>query len=174
MNLSRGSQGGGKERGITLTELLMVSAILGFLLTLGARLFISIDRYFRLNSARVEIQRDAERVTTLVHRYLSKADPWSVTVDQAFPFNTNPAFSRIQFITIDGSTVTFWQDQRTFYLAVNGSTQTLSQNVRGVAFVYPDIVKLGDLLFSVTTEKSIGGGQTKTTHTLQSRIRMVN
>lgn len=126
--------------GITLAELLVSVVIMGFMM-LGVSTFFSrgID-FFRVTEAKVSVQRDARHCLETMNRYLRQAKATSVVLKR---YNTSqPPYSMVEFKTIKGDTIKYYQNITSLYQEVtnvNGYTHRnlLSDNLQSLAFAYP-------------------------------------
>lgn len=153
-----------------MIELIMTSAILGLLALMVTPLMIHMVRFYRLNSARVEIQRDARTCLDMINRFLRQASATSVGIDQ---LTGQPSHSRITFTTYSGKTLTFYQKNNTLYM-VDASTVAISKNLRYVAFSYPRSDDPTIISVVVTMEKSTYEGQRKALELSIQKVRVMN
>ena len=123
-----------KNKGFTLTEVMIVVAILGIVGSMGAVLLKNFTRYWRLNNARSSIQRDVRRCLSLMNRNLRQARATTVTIDQA---SGQPPWSRISFNTISDDQLIYYQSGTNLQMSVNGTVFNLSKILRTLKFTYP-------------------------------------
>lgn len=157
--------------GYTLTELLLVVAIIGVLFGLGPRLFMSIDRFLILNRTRIELSREARQILPLINRNLRQASVGSIVIDQG---NGQPYYSRISFTRIDGMTFLFEQQGTNLVMTTSNTTKTLTGNLRYLAFTPPRVEDLTILSVSLTLEKNIYEGRTKALHMASEKVMVMN
>ncbi len=161
-----------KTRGYTLVELLVVSAIVAFILSLGASLMIKMNQFFRVSIAKIETQRDLRNDMNLLIREIRQAKSTSVVLSRENA--SQPPYSKISFANIAGESMVFWQAGRDLNMSKNGQTTTFAKNLHSLIFSYPmtDDPKLISVLLSM--EKSAGS---KGTYALQvggESIRLLN
>jgi len=158
------------QRGYTLVEVMVSLSILAIMAVIMAPLMKQAQRYFWMHRAKTEIQRDARLSLETVNRFLRQAYAASVVVDQ---LSGQPSHSRITFTTIQGRTLSFYQRDNTLYQAA-GSTSTLSDNLRFIAFSYPRSDDASILSVSMTMEKSTYEGKAKALELSIEKVRVMN
>lgn len=72
---------GRAERGTTLVELLVCSALLGLLMTGVLAVIVANNQYLRNSEARLEMQREAMQSLSQMTRELAESDRYAVTVE---------------------------------------------------------------------------------------------
>lgn len=172
----RRKTGRADSSGYTLTEAMLVVAIIGIVSSLGASLLIQMNRFFRQNNARIAIQREVREALHLINRNLRQAQASTVVIDQVageFPY------SRITFtrMTPSGGTVpmSFYQQGSTLFMTQGGgAARAISSNLRYLGFTY--IRTDNDRLVSVslTTESGTYQGQTKALQLSVEKVRIMN
>lgn len=160
-----------RTRGYTLTEVLLVVAILGILFSLGPRLFISLNRFLILNRTRIELAREARQILPLVNRNLRQASVATIVIDQA---NGQPYYSRISFTRADGMTFSFSQQGTDLVMTTSNTSKVLTRNLRYLAFTPPRVEDLTILSVSLTLEKNIYEGRTKALHMASEKVMVMN
>lgn len=160
-----------KTRGYTLTEVLLVVAIIGILFGLGPRLFISINRFLVLNRTRIELAREARQILPLINRNLRQSSVSTIVIDQA---GGQPYYSRITFTRVDGMTFSFFQQGTNLCMSTSNTTKVLTQNLRYLAFTPPRVEDLTILSVSLTLEKNIYEGRTKALHMASEKVMVMN
>lgn len=153
-----------------MIELIMTSAILSLLALMVTPLMIHMVRFYRLNSARVEIQRDARTCLDTINRFLRQANSSSVVIDQ---LSGQPSHSRISFTTYSGRNLSFYQQNTTLY-KVDTSTIPISGNLRFLAFSYPRSDDPTIISVVVTMEKATYEGQRKALELSIQKVRVMN
>jgi len=158
------------RRGYTLTEMLMVVAIIGILATVGPRMLLQMQNFFLMTSARYEIQRDARTTLDTVNRYLRQAVARTVIIDT----NSQGLFSRIRFRHVDGRYMEFRQNGSQL-IQVIGTTQSIvSGNLLYIAFTYPHTDDISIISVAITMGKSIQLGRRKVLELTIQKIRVMN
>lgn len=157
--------------GFTLTEAMLVVAIIGTIALIGPQLFTRIFQFYTQNTARVEIQRDLRVSLDLIDRKLRQASAASVSVSQ---LSSQPPYSSISFTTVDGSTVTYSQSGHNLLQTVNGKQKTLSPNLQYLAFTYPQTDINTVLSVSITMQKTTFSGRTAALQMAVTKVRVMN
>ncbi|MBI5882444.1 MAG: prepilin-type N-terminal cleavage/methylation domain-containing protein [Elusimicrobia bacterium] len=127
-----------RNRGFTLTEALMTVGIVCILASVAAPIMLQMTNFWRLTTARNEIERDVRICLETVNRYLRQAKASSVTIDQYSV--TDPPYSRISFTPEKGGTVTFYQSGQNLKMILSSATvvtTTLSNRLAYLSFSYP-------------------------------------
>ncbi|MBI4371664.1 MAG: type II secretion system protein [Elusimicrobia bacterium] len=159
-------------RGYTLTELMMVVAIVGVLAAIGPPLLIGTQNFFLGTQARAEVQRDARNALDAINRYLRQADSSSIVVDT--PSGGGP-YSRVRFRMADGRSMDFHQDGSSLIQVVNGTTtSTVSRNLVYIAFTYPRTDDPTILSVSITMGKNIQLGRRQVLELTIQKVRIMN
>jgi prepilin-type N-terminal cleavage/methylation domain-containing protein len=161
----------GKNRaGYTLTEMILVVAIIGIVAMVAPTLITQLVRFYQLHNAKVEIQRDARACLDIMNRYIRQAESYSVVVDQ---LSGQPPYSRLSFSTISGGNIIFYQQGTNLY-QVYRSTTVLSQNLHYIAFTYPRSDDPTILSVAMTMEKSTFQGAYKSLELSIEKVRIMN
>jgi type II secretory pathway pseudopilin PulG len=162
--------------GYTLVEAVAVVAVLGTLLFLGAKLSIQMARLVNLNTARVDIQRDARSAMALLERGLRQAVKTSVLISQkpGQPPHSSITFTR--FIKGGAATeqVQYYQEGKHLYMETPGGKRPISGTLRLLSFTYPKSGDLGLIAISMSFEKKTSGGDTKTLQMSVEKVRLMN
>lgn len=160
--------------GYTVTELMLVVAIIGVVFLVTPTLLIQINRFFSQNRARIEIQREAREALDLINRNLRQAQADTVVIDQ---LSGEPPYSRISFRRLkpDGSTssMSFYQQGGTLYMSATGA-KAVSKNLRYLAFTHPRTTDDSIVSVSLTTETGTYESQTKALHLSVEKVRIMN
>jgi prepilin-type N-terminal cleavage/methylation domain-containing protein len=159
------------RRGFTLTEALLVVAIMGILSVIGPRLLIQTDRFMVMSRTRADLQKEARAIMYVVNRQLRQAQANTIRIDQA---TNQPYYSRITFTKQQGTSVSFYQNGKYFQQTVGTNTKILSKNLRYLAFTFPRSDDLTIVSVSMTLEASIYEARTKALHMASERVRIMN
>jgi len=150
-------------------------AIVGIIFTIAPQFFIYATRFFNMNRARIEIQRDARTTLNLINRNLRQAQASTIEIDNA---SGQPPFSRITFtrLTPDGtSEVSFYQQNKEIYQVVDsGRPHKLAENLRYLAFTFPKSDDLTLISIATTFERATYEGGTKALHVAVEKVRVMN
>ncbi len=156
--------------GFTLTETMMVVAILGILFSVGPQLLTQVTRYYYLHNAKIEIQRDARAALDIINRFLRQAVSTGITINQVAG---QPPYSRISFTTEGGQPMQFYQQGTTLY-QVAQSTTKLSNNLHYIAFTYPRSDDPTIISVAMTMEKATYEGGYKALELSIEKVRVMN
>lgn len=157
--------------GYTLTELMMVVAIIGILATVGPTMLTQMQNFFLMTSARYEIQRDARTTLDTVNRYMRQAVASTVVMDT--PAGQGP-FSRIRFRHVDGRYMEFRQNGPQLIQVIDNAQSIVSKNLVYIAFTYPKTDDISIVSVSITMGKSIQLGRRKVLELTIQKIRVMN
>ena len=158
-------------RGYTLTEMMMVVAIIGILATVAPTMLIQMQNFFLMTSARYEIQRDARTTLDTVNRYMRQAVASTVVIDT--PTGQGP-FSRIRFKHVDGRYMEFRQSGGKLIQVIGTAESVVSGNLIYIAFTYPHTDDISIISVSITMGKSIQLGRRKVLELTIQKIRVMN
>jgi prepilin-type N-terminal cleavage/methylation domain-containing protein len=158
------------RNGLTLVEMMVVVAIIGFAVVAGPKLLVNAIRFFQLHTAKVAIQRDARSSLEIINRFLRQAVSSSVVIDQ---LAGQPPYSRISFKGFDGKTFMFYQQNSTLY-QVALSTTPIAKNLRYIAFTYPRSDDPTIISVAMTMEKSTYEGGSKALELSIEKVRLMN
>ncbi|MEK7233468.1 MAG: prepilin-type N-terminal cleavage/methylation domain-containing protein [Elusimicrobiota bacterium] len=158
-------------RGYTLSEMMMVVAIVGILATVAPTMLLSMQNFFMMTSARYEIQRDARTTLDTVNRYMRQAVASTVIIDT--PSGQGP-FSRIRFRHVDGRYMEFRQSGSKLFQIINAAESVVSTNLVYIAFTYPHTDDTSIISVSITMGKSIQLGRRKVLELTIQKIRIMN
>ena len=159
-------------RGYTLTEMMIVVAILGILSTVGAQLMVQADRYWLLTSTRADLQKEARPIMYILTRNLRQAQSATIVIDRAS--SSQPFYTRITFTKIQGTSMTFHQNGNQLIQTVGTSTKILSKNVRYLSFNFPRSDDMTIISVAMTLEKSIYNGKKKALQMASEKVRVMN
>ena len=153
-----------------MAETLMVVAIIGIVALLGPKLIVSAVNFYQLHSAKSEIQRDARVCLDLINRFLRQAQGSTVKISQV---SGQPPYSQIQFTTISGQNVNFYQQGHQLYQVLQSSV-AITGNLRYIAFTYPRSDDPTIISVAVTMEKATYEGGTKALELSIEKVRIMN
>jgi prepilin-type N-terminal cleavage/methylation domain-containing protein len=157
--------------GYTLTEMMMVVAIVGILATVAPTMLIQMQNFFMMTSARYEIQRDARTTLDTVNRYMRQAVATTVVMDT--PAGQGP-FSRIRFRHVDGRYMEFRQQGSKLIQVIGSAESVVSNNLIYIAFTYPHTDDTSIISVSITMGKNIQLGRRKVLELTIQKIRVMN
>jgi prepilin-type N-terminal cleavage/methylation domain-containing protein len=166
-----------RNRGYTLAELLIASAILAVIFSLGSSLLIKVNTFFKISVAKVEVQRDVRTLMELMTREIREAGSVSLSRLNA----SQPPYSYIQF-SGPGCTGRFWQDGQKLIMekipsfpgAPSQPPTVMSKDLRSLMFLYPSTDNPNLLTILITLEKRDGTGRTQSVQLGGETIRLLN
>lgn len=159
------------KQGYTLVELMITIGILGIVFTLGPTIMRNITKFSRINSARIETQRNAREALSHINKSLRQATAFSINISQE---SGQPPMSRISFLTVDGRNMKYYQDGTELKFVQDTSTTTLGKYLRYISFSYPRTDDPTILSVSVTFEKATFEGQAKALQMAIEKVRIMN
>jgi prepilin-type N-terminal cleavage/methylation domain-containing protein len=157
--------------GYTLTELMIVVAILGSVSTVGPLLLTQLQNFYLMNTARGEIGRDARTSLDFINRMLRQAVDGTIVIDT--PSGQGP-YSRIRMRHVDGRYLEFRQSGSDLLAVVGNNTSVLSKNLIYVAFTFPRSEDPTIVSVSLTMGKSIQLGRRKVLELTIQQVRVMN
>jgi prepilin-type N-terminal cleavage/methylation domain-containing protein len=159
------------NRGWTLTELLIVVAIIGGLAIIGPPITTQLTRFFILGRTKLELQQEARSAIYIITRELRQAQSNSIIIDRS---GTQPYYSRIRFTKSQGTAVTVTQSGSSIIVTEGVNNSTLSKNLTYLSFTFPQSDDMTIVSVSLTLQKAIYGGATKALHMASERVRVMN
>lgn len=161
-----------RRRGYTLIELMVVSAIVALLASLGASLLMKINVFFSQSVAKIETQRDLRNVMDLMTREIRQG--MSSTVILSRKDGAQPPYSKITFQKISGETISFWQSGRSFFMSKNNQPTLLTKNLRALIFSYPSTDISSLISVSLSMEKPGGARSNRGLQMGGETVRILN
>lgn len=153
-----------------MVELMVTATVLALMVLIVSPLLLQMVRFFRINSAKVEIQRDARTCLDLINRFLRQANSATVTISNA---TGQPPHSRIAFTTVSGTNFIYYQQNNKLF-QVTTTTSTLSSNLRYLSFSYPRSDDPTIISVALTMEKATIEGRTKALELTIEKVRVMN
>ncbi|MFA5975092.1 MAG: prepilin-type N-terminal cleavage/methylation domain-containing protein [Elusimicrobiota bacterium] len=160
-----------RNNGVTLTELLMVLAILGSIALLSPPMLRQATNFFILGRARLELQREARGAMYIITRELRQAQSSTITITQS---SGQPYYSQISFTNAQGKSVTVAQSGSNLTLTLGTTVSTLTRNLAYLAFTFPSSDDMTIVSVSMTLQQQIYGGAIKALHMASEKIRVMN
>jgi prepilin-type N-terminal cleavage/methylation domain-containing protein len=159
------------ERGWTLVELMIVTAIVGTVAMLAPQAMTQATKFFVLSRARLELQREARATMYVITRELRQAKSNSLVIDQAVG---QPYYSRIQFTTIQLRNQTITQANNIIQLTSGNTVSILSKHVAFLSFTFPRSDDMTIVSVALTLQEQIYNGAFKALHMASERVRVMN
>lgn len=160
------------KAGFTLTEMMIAVAILGIIGSMAAGYLTQVVRFWKINQARVEIQRDARSVLALINRQLRQGKKSTIRINQLS--SSQPPHSKITFNDADDKTYSFFQENNQLKWAVGSSTKVLSENLRYLAFTMTRTDDFSIVSMASTFEKATFDEKTKALQLSVEKVRVMN
>lgn len=157
--------------GYTLTEMMLVVAILGVLALVGPPLLINMTNFWRQTGARASVTRDARASLDIIDRMLRQAQASTIVIDQAAG---QPSWSRISFTLIDGRAMSFYQSNNVLYVKNGTSVSPLCSDLGFIAFSFPRSDDTSIVSVALTTQAASYLGQSKALQLSIQKVRIMN
>jgi len=159
-----------------LVELMIIVALIGILMSVGPNLLLNIFRFWRMQIARVDVNQNARKSLDLVNRTLRQSSASTITVSNR---PSQPPYSWIQFTVNKGTgpvvgNYGFYQEGKNLQYMKDGSTSTLADNLRYLAFTYPQSDDTDIIAVAMTFEEATYAGQTKALQLSIEKVRVMN
>lgn len=158
-------------KGFSLMEAMIVVAIIGIVSAVAPRLVTQVAKFFILSQTRLELQQEARASMAIITQFVRQAQTSTIRIDQV---NGQPYYSRISFTTIQGTAMTFYQSGTNLIRTQGTRTNTMSKNLRYLAFTLPRSDDMTIVSLAMTLEKSIYQAQTKALHMASEKVEIMN
>jgi len=144
-------------KGHTLTEAVLTVAIVAILSSVAVPLLLTMTNFWRLTQARNVIQRDVRASLDMINRFTRQAKRGTIVLDRAT--GTQVPYSRITFTTVQGQTVSFWQNNNKLYMKQDDNVSVLSQSIAFLSFTFPrtDDTSLVSVAITARSPTYLGG-----------------
>jgi prepilin-type N-terminal cleavage/methylation domain-containing protein len=162
------------RRGYTLTEVLLVVAIVGLVSSMAATLMVNMTNFWRQSSARTAIQQDVRVSLDIIDRFARQAQASTICIDQVAG---QPPFSRLSFTTIQGWNVSFYQNGKNLIMTNSeegNNTSVLSKNLAYIAFSFPHSDTTSLISVAMTTQAATYKGGRKALQLSIQNVRVMN
>jgi prepilin-type N-terminal cleavage/methylation domain-containing protein len=173
----RTARGLGKG-GFTMTEVIVVMAVMGILALGGSKLMQQIQDYFMTNRARQVTQQESRNAMGIITKDLRQAMQSTIAIAND---PGQPPFSRIRFRKISdtgvgepGEDVVFVQQGRELLRLSGGKKVTLSRNLRNASFAFSRSDSRDLITLSLTMERRTFKGKSKTLYMASESIGVMN
>jgi len=161
-----------KEKGFTLTELLIGTAILGVIACVCATIYIQGFRSWRQSSAQIEVQGQARIILDMIEKDIRQAKASTITISQ---YNTTqPKYSKISMTNVRNSSIAYYQQGPDLHRTVDGKDALVFHNIQNILFIYPDTSDGRIISISLTMEKATYEGGAKTIMLSVDKVRVRN
>ncbi len=157
--------------GWTLVEVLIIITILGILSLSVYELYLQIWRFYRLSNAQRVLQQEARNILDLIVWNLRNGRSDTIVISQN---SGQPYYSKIQFQTIEGSTVTYYQQNRKLVQVIDNNTKVLSNNVTYFTAVFPKSYEMNIVSIALTLEMYVYDIKKKALHMASEKVMVMN
>jgi len=160
-----------KSAGISLVELMVVTAAISVLAIGLTSMMLNIMKFNRLNAVRINLQRDARGIMEIVTRSLRQAQSSTIVIDTVAG---QPPYSRITFTKAQGNVVRYFQQGPRFIMQDGAVTRVLANNLRYLSFALPRTDDLTIVSVELTLEEAVDIMQKKALHMASEKVRIMN
>jgi len=160
------------KKGWTLVEVLIVVTMIGVLSLSVSSIFYNIWQFYKMSYAQKEIQEEARVIMELIRRNLRNGISDTIVISRYD--DTQPYYSKIDFNTLDGSRVSYYQIDRTLYQEIDGNKKVLSKNVTYFAITPSKTYELNIISVAITLEKEVYELKKKALHMASEKVMVMN
>lgn len=160
------------NNGYTLIELIITITIIA-ILSLGLpQLILTIQRFHMINNVQIALQQDARTIMERITKNLREAQNSTIIVNRYS--NLEPHYSRINFVTLSGDNVTYYQMRKKLIEIVNNKTKILTDSLVCISFSLPKSYDLTIVSVAFTLEKHLHKLEYKALHMASEKVRIMN
>ncbi len=160
------------KKGWTLVEVLIVVTMIGVLSLSVSSIFYNIWQFYKMSYAQKELQEEARVIMELIRRNLRNGISDTIVISRYD--DTHPYYSKIDFNTLDGSRVSYYQIDRTLYQQIDGNKKVLSKNVTYFAITPSKTYELNIISVAITLEKEVYELKKKALHMASEKVMVMN
>ncbi len=160
------------KKGWTLVEVLIVVTMIGVLSLSVSSIFYNIWQFYKMSYAQKELQEEARVIMELIRRNLRNGISDTIVISRYD--DTHPYYSKIDFNTLDGSRVSYYQIDRTLYQEIDGNKKVLSKNVTYFAITPSKTYELNIISVAITLEKEVYELKKKALHMASEKVMVMN
>jgi len=161
-----------KTKGWTLVELMIVITMFGILSLSVSNLLIQIWRFYRITSVQKELQEEARTIMEIITRDLRNAFNSTIVISRYD--NNQPHYSKVDFTTIDGKRISYYQINRFLYRKVDDNTKVLSKSIRYFAVIFPRSDEMNIVSIALTLEQDLYDLRRKALHMASEKVMVMN
>jgi prepilin-type N-terminal cleavage/methylation domain-containing protein len=164
--------------GVTLVELMISIAVVGLLVTVVGTFLIGGIKFYRLSSAKAEIQRDVRQCIDLINRNMRQGKASTAMISRLDA--SHPPCSLVRFQHINESWYQFYQRNNRFCMGIATAEagpyreHVVAENIRSLFFTYPETDSDSIISVSLCFEKATYQGSSKTLQLSVEKIRIMN
>ena len=161
-----------RRSSFTLIEMMAVVVISSILVISGIPIIKSMNENIMMSKTRLKLQQDARNIMSILNRFLREAKASSIVISR---YNSSQPFcSYIRFTTIDLKTYEFYQLGKKLFVKQGGNLNLLSEDIRYLAFTFPDSSNMSIVSISITFERDLFRGRKKAIHVASEKVRIMN
>jgi hypothetical protein len=151
-------------------------ALIAVVMTVGPNLVQQLTHFWWMQRARINVQKNARISMDLINRNLRQATASSIVVSQR---SGQPPYSWITFSVDKGTgpligNYGVYQEGKYLKYMSHGTTSTLADNLRYLAFTYPRTDNAGIVSVSMTFEEATFSGYKKALQLSIEKVRVMN
>ncbi|MEN3013465.1 MAG: hypothetical protein ABDH23_02475 [Endomicrobiia bacterium] len=161
------------KKGWTLVELMIIVTMFGILSLSVSSLFLQIWRFYRITLVQKELQEEARTILELIMRNLRNGRSNTIVISR---YNSQqPPYSKIDFYTVDGLFVSYYQVGRTLYEKIgNMQPKMLSKSITYFAVTFPRSYEMNIVSIALTLEKDLYEIRKKALHMASEKVMVMN
>jgi len=169
-----------KERGMTLTEVMISVGILMLISGIAAFLYLRGFRLWKQSSTQTEIQQQARIALDNMVRNLQEAQAYTLNITYYTGQTPILPYTKLTFTNVNNYDYEFYQYKDELHQRIDKRDglgwreYQLTKNIQNVYFYYPDTSRKDLIAVSITVEKEIYETKKKTMQLIGKAVQIRN